>query len=79
MKECPWCGSIAHIEITNAKEQPENGERAFCVKVRCSNNHCGATCPNGEFSTLKISLNTAEKKAIEKWDKRAPIRRGFGG
>ena len=50
-------------------------EGHFYVQVRCSNKKCFATSPNGLFSTEKMSLKTAEKKAVEKWNTRAPKRK----
>ena len=67
--ECPWCGKSANVEL---QATPED---FFYVQVRCSNNRCKATCPNGMFSTKNQSMKQAEKKAIEKWNKRAPKRR----
>ena len=66
--ECPWCGTSASIEL---QATPEN---FFYVQVRCSNKRCLAICPHGLFSTEKTSMKQAEKKAIEKWNKRAPKR-----
>lgn len=67
--ECPWCGTNGNIEI----QQTEEG--VLRIQVRCANKRCSATCPNGLFTTESISQKEAEKKAIEKWNKRAPKRR----
>lgn len=67
--ECPWCGMSADLEL---QATPEG---FFYVQVRCSNKKCRATCPNGLFSTEKMSMKQAEKKAFEKWNKRSPRRR----
>ena len=68
--ECPWCGMGGYIELQSAPEG------FFYVQVRCSNKRCLAVCPHGLFSTEHQSMKEAEKKAIEKWNKRAP-KRGF--
>lgn len=65
---CPWCGMSGDVEIFSAPDG------FFHVQVRCSKKKCGATAPNGVFSTERMSLKQAEKKAIEAWNKRAPKR-----
>lgn len=67
--ECPWCGISADVEL---QATPEG---FFYVQIRCSNKKCGATCPKGLFSTEKMSMEEAIKKATEKWNKRAPKRK----
>lgn len=67
--ECPWCGTNGNIELQHTPEG------FMYVQVRCANKRCFATCPNGLFSTENMSQSEAEKKAIEKWNKRAPKRR----
>ena len=67
--ECPWCGMSGDLEL---QATPEG---FFYVQVRCSNKKCLATAPKGIFSTEKQSMKQAEKKAIEKWNTRAPKRR----
>lgn len=66
--ECPWCGMSGDIELQSTPEG------FFYVQVRCSNKKCLATSPHGMFSSEKMTINEAEKKAIEKWNKRSPRR-----
>ena len=66
--ECPWCGMSGDLEFQSTPEG------FFYVQVRCSNGRCRALSPHGLFSTEKMSMKQAEKKAVEKWNKRAPKR-----
>ena len=65
---CPWCGMSGDLEL----QATEDG--FFDVQVRCSNNKCKATAPHGRFTTRLMSMEQAEKRAIAKWNKRAPKR-----
>ena len=58
----------------NANVEISTSDGLMRVQVRCSNKKCGATAPNGVFSTQRMDLKKAEKKAIEAWNKRAPKR-----
>lgn len=67
--ECPWCGRSGNLELRATTDG------FYEVQVRCSNWACGATCPNGIFNTKNMTMKEAEKKAIEKWNKRTPSRK----
>ena len=66
LKPCPFCGSSAVLTKEALNGYPGELE----IYMKCCSPHCGATVPAGHYTTLRNSIEEAEKKAIEIWNHR---------
>ena len=70
IKACPFCGCSAVIDKEPLWEGSHGYHGCYLVTVKCMNPLCETSRPHGQYDTVSMSMEEAEERAVEDWNRR---------